>query len=748
MTQKLIHALTSFMAGEISPMLLGRFDTQHYQFGLETCENFVPAPEGPLVKRMGFEYIRDAAPTASWLTPFRFSVTQEYVIEWSAAKLRFFTNGGRVETAPNVPYEVSVPYAAAEAPAVWWQQSYDRVYLDHPGYAPASLTRTSAVTFAYAVTSFKDGPFTDQNTDETITVTVSASTGSGITVSASSAIFLAGHVGALFRIQAKDFSTIKAWEPGMQGVVIGDLVRNEGKAYEAVTAGTTGSIPPTHEDGAEWDGQLRNDKLNNTGPYGVQWKYRYERFGIVKITGFTSGTQVTADVQKELPGSLTSVGSWRWAHGAFSTARGWPDKVIHAWGRQVHIKGFELLGSVAGDYSSHKAFTSQGITAADLAFRRTLDAENPPLWVLRDRQNLVLGTASAELVVGPQNPQGAVSGDNIKADPQSYYGSEAVRPAQLGSEAIFVERGGRRLRSADYDFSRDRYGAVDLTAAARHITSGGLVQLAAQRWPYTLLHGVRGDGQLVTHPLTKQEVKGFGRIVLGGGAQALSAVCVMGTDGKTDDLWLLVSRSTPAGTRREIWKQALWRELGDDPRGGVFADGAVKINAAAGQATFSGLTHLAGQAVAVLVNGGVVPGLTVDNAGVLTLPPAFVPSFAYTAVVGLAYTARAVTLRPAAETRGGTVQSMRQRLVRVALRLLETLGLKAGAKGLDLFDQVDRPANAAMDAAIPLFTGDTGGLQGGEIEGEMNREGQLEFASSDPLPAIVNAAIMTLEVGD
>lgn len=739
------HILTSFMAGEISPMLYGRFDTQHYQFGLETCENFVPAPEGPLVKRMGFEFIRDADATANWLTPFRFSVTQEYVLEWGAAKVRFFTNGGRIETSPGVAYEVTVPYAAAQAPALSFQQSYDRLYLAHPTYPPASLTRTGAATFAYAASTFKDGPFADQNTDETVTVTVDATIGVGITVTATSAIFLAGHVGALFKIQAKDFSTIKAWEPGMKLVLIGEVVRNEGKAYEAVTAGTTGQIPPTHTDGSEWDGQLKNDLLNNTGPYGVQWKFLYERFGIVKITAIGGGgTTATADVQKALPGALTSVASWRWAHGAISAAKGYPDLVVHAFGRQILIKGFELLASVVGDYASHKAFTSQGLLAADLAFRRTLDAENPPLWVLRDRQALVLGTASAELSVAAQNGQAAVSGENIKADPQSYYGTEAVRPAQLGSEAIFVERGGRRLRSANYDFSQDRYAAIDLTAAARHVTSGGVVQLATQRWPYTLLHAVRGDGQIVTHPITRADVKGFARTVLGGAATALSAVCITGQNGRTDELWVLVARTTPTGTRREIWKQAVWRELGDDAREGFYVDGGVKVAATAGQTTFTGLTHLANQAVAVLAGGGVVPGLTVSAAGELTLPEVSVPAAAYTLVVGLPFTARAVTLRPAASNRAGPIQGLRQRLVKVVLRVLETVGIKAGAEGRDLYDQIDRPASGAMDAAIPLFSGDTLG----EIDGEINRTGQLVFQSSDPLPAIVNAAIMTLEVAD
>ena len=45
--------------------------------------------------------------------------------------------------------------------------------------------------------------------------------------------------------------------------------------------------------------------------------------------------------------------------------------------------------------------------------------------------------------------------------------------------------------------------------AARNITRSGLVQLAWQRLPYAMLHGVRGDGQIVVHPATQLEIKGF-----------------------------------------------------------------------------------------------------------------------------------------------------------------------------------------------------------------------------------------------
>src|SRR5690242_1827853 len=193
--------LTSFNGGEISPRMFGRVDQAIYQISTAEMVNFVTTIEGPAMKRSGFRHIRAAQATAAWLSPFIFSVTQAYVLEWGNGKLRFYTNGGRIESGPASPYEVTVPYQAVEAPFVSTQQSYDRLYMAHGSYPPASLLRNTATTFTYAALTLKNGPFADRNTNEAITVTLSATTGS-VTATATSAIFLAGHVGAPFMIEA------------------------------------------------------------------------------------------------------------------------------------------------------------------------------------------------------------------------------------------------------------------------------------------------------------------------------------------------------------------------------------------------------------------------------------------------------------------------------------------------------------------------------------------------------------------
>jgi hypothetical protein len=740
------HMLAAFVGGEIDPHMHGRVDTEQYGYGLELCENFVAINEGPLVKRPGFEYIRDAAATAAWLSPFRFSITQEYVIEWSNTKARFYTNGARIETAPNVAYEITTPYAADDCRYLSTSQSFDRLYIDHAEYPPAALTRLTATTFSHVASELVNGPFLDQNTDKTIAVTVTNVVPGPTTVLSSSPIFEAGMVGGLFEIEAKDFSDLKAWEPGMKAVIIGDKTRSDGKAYIAETAGVTGSIQPIHSDGSEWDGLNKQDEINTKGPYGVKWKYVHGRRGIVKITGFTNTSEVTGTVLQSLPENITTVPTFRWAHSAFSNAKGWPSLVLTGFGRQIHFKDFDVFGSVVGDYGGGRVnfarFTDAGLLTPDLSFRRTLATEDPPLWATMSGRKMVVGTASKELAIGAINTALAVAGDNISADPQSFYGSERVFPILIGTEAVFVERGGRRLRASDYDFGRDRYAALDMTAAARHITKSGVVQLTFSRVPWPLLYAVREDGQVIAHCNTKLETKGFSRFIMGGDAKVLSAVSIVGVDGKTDELWCLVERTRADGLKREIWKQANWHELGD-PRDEVFfVDGGVRVDATAGQFSFPGLTHLAGQAVAVLANGGVVPGLTISAGGVLTLPETAVPNFAYTLIVGLPYTAQAITLRPEVRQRGETIQGTRQMLKKLVLRVLDTIGIKVGDRDGPVEESVDRAGNNNMDEGIPLFSGDTSG----DIDGQYDRRGQAQWISAEPLPCVVSSAMMVLEV--
>lgn len=743
------QVMSSFNGGEVSRRLEGRVDLDGiYDRALAEMVNFVPTVEGPAAKRPGTRFIKAAALSSTWLSKFVFNVTQAYVLEWGDQAIRFYTNGGRIETAPDVPYEVVVPYSAAEAPRISAWQSFDRLRLAHGNHPPAALTRTGAVTFAYAELALEGGPFQDQNGDEAITVMVTGdlTVGGIATVTASSPIFEAGHIGAPFLVECKDFSDIPAWEVGIDGIVAGSSKRHsEGKVYLAATAGRTGSLQPTHSEGTQSDGSMSGLDINGNGPYGVKWTHLYDRYGVGRITAVGgAGLTATITVVRRFADSLATVGSHRWAHAAFSEAEGWPQHGIIYAGRQWFFKDLDVYASAAGGYDNFSRFTDAGLLAPDMGFYRRLDSADPPLWVKADRVGLIVGTASGEILVIATNRSAGISGDNITADPQSSYGSAAVWPIDIGTAVLFVQRGGRKVREAEYAFERDRFVGVNITAWARHIGRSGIKQLAHQQEPEEMLWAVRNDGMLAAHAHNpEQQVKGFARVPLADGAiDVLSAVDIPSEDGSKDELWILGELDGVKGVAvlADWWEEddALTEdEQLEKLKRAFFVDWGVSYEGEA-QAEFNeGLDHLIGKTVRILANGGVLPPQVVKA----TNPKITLPYAATHAAIGLGYQARMKPMRP--EPRGReSVQGLRKKIVKLIARLIDTAALLVRDNRGDIDRLIDRPGSAKMDQPVPLFNGDTDNKT---VGGGYDREGQPTIISDDPLPCIIPALIYELD---
>lgn len=730
----------SFNGGEISPRMQSRVDQSVYPISTAEMVNFVPTIEGPALKRSGFRHIRAAAATAAWLTTFIYSVTQTYALEWSNLVLRFYTNGGRIESGPVTPYEVAVPYSAAEAPFVSQQQSYDRLYLSHGSYPPASLLRTAATTFSYGTLTLKNGPFADRNSDESITVTASATTGS-VTITATSPIFLPGHVGGPFMVEAMGFTDIKAWAPGMDNVVVNTKARSDGKVYKALAVlNFTGNIQPTHTRGAEWDG-LGGLDTGGHGPYGAKWQYLYDAFGVGTITAVGGGgTTATVSVSRTLADSLLTgvTPSFRWSLPALSAATGWPKHNLLAFGRLIFFTDFEIIASVAGDYGGGTVnmapFTDAGLVTPDMAFRRRLDISNPILWAKADRDVILVGTADGIYAIRKVNAAQIFSSDNIECVKQSHVGAATCPPAQLGTATMFVQIGGRKLREAGYSLDTDRYAAPNVNVWQRHILKSGAKQLAFQGEPDELLWAVRSDGQVALHPhVPEQEVKGFARLTHGDGP-VLSACVIPGASGQ-DELWALVNG---AGGRSVQKLEPPWEEGESTLASAFYVDSGATYDGVAAT-TITGLGHLEGRAVAVLADGVVRTGLTVTG-GAITLPYA-----ASKVQVGIGYAARLTWLRPEVrDSAGNTVQGKIKRLVNLMLRLLETGGVKLDAGAGHIDEMVVRPTIGPMDSAVPLYSGETTKPVGGAY----GRDGQATIISDEPLPCMVVASMPHFDMSE
>src|SRR6266478_2394162 len=188
-------------AGEFSPLLEGRSDLAKYHSGAKTIENLICAKFGGVSRRPGTHFVAEVKTSAkhTLLIPLIFSTVKAYVIEVGNQYVRFYLNNGRVENPPATAIEVATPYLEAEVFDIHFAQSADTLYLAHPLHAPMKLTRTSDIAWTLTAIDFQDGPYLPEKTD--LTITPSATTGAGITLTASSAVFLAGHVGSIWRLK-------------------------------------------------------------------------------------------------------------------------------------------------------------------------------------------------------------------------------------------------------------------------------------------------------------------------------------------------------------------------------------------------------------------------------------------------------------------------------------------------------------------------------------------------------------------
>lgn len=731
---------TSFNGGELSARMEGRPDLQAYGISARKIRNMVVTVQGPLVKRSGKRWVADAKSTLrAELLTFVFNETQGYVIEAGPSYFRFFTNDAQVEASPGVPYEIGTPYLAGDLANVQGWQSAEKLYLVDGRNPLQALVRTSATTFSIGPVELRNGPFKDQNIIETLTVQASAGSGAGITITASGPIFKAGHVGGLLEIEAKDFASIPAWEPQVK-VAVNDKRRSDGKVYRAAAlpasgSQRTGTERPIHDEGSERDGTSAGQDYNSKDNGGVLWEYLYSRAGIVRITGFTSATQVTATVLKTLPDEVVSGATDLWALGAFSNAEGWPDAISIRDERMWLGKGNELFGGVVGDYEDFAARDGSGLPQADLGVRRRLPRPERIRWLSND-VSLLVGTSAAEYAVQPVNPALALAYNNVALPPQSSHGSDRVQPVTVGTATIFVAKGGRKLRAADFAFDRNRYLAPDVTVRAEHITRPRITRLAKQMEPEASVWALRSDGRLVCLTWSEdQNVRGFSVMETAGTVNSIA--CIPSPDGTQDQLWVTVTREIAGEARQTVERLLpLWQE-GDEQASGCFLDCSLSYEGAP-VTTISGLAHLNGQTVSVIADGAVHPDRVV-TAGAITLQrPASVVH------VGLPFLAFVESMRLQADVASGSGLTKPKRVVKLGLGLQETLGIRVRRPGGRNEEVQLRSSVAPMNAPPPLFTGEK--LVG--FPGTYDREARVVVESFQALPFTLNSLAPRLDIGE
>jgi len=198
---KINYIHTNFTSGQFSPLLRGRVDIQKYYNAAATIENFIIRPYGGVHRRPGTYYVGEVKTSSkkTRLIPFEYSTTQAYIIELGDQYMRFYMDNGQI-TESGSAVEIATPYLEAELFDVQYAQSADTLYLAHPNHAPRKLVRNSHTSWTLSEVDFFRGPMLSDNST-TMTMTPSDDTGDDITITASDDYFDDDMEGALLRIK-------------------------------------------------------------------------------------------------------------------------------------------------------------------------------------------------------------------------------------------------------------------------------------------------------------------------------------------------------------------------------------------------------------------------------------------------------------------------------------------------------------------------------------------------------------------
>lgn len=756
--------VTNFRAGELSPRLEGRIDLDKYGEAAQTLQNMLVFPQGGTTRRPG-TYFAGAAKDGGKvrLINFEFSDEQAYVVELGANYMRFFKDGGIlteatvsitgatqanpvVVTAASHGFsngdrvfitgvagmtqisnkeftvanqttntfelsgingtgfdaytsggtvakivEVTTTYSVTDIFEINYAQSADVIYMAHKDHAPAKLTRTTATSFTLTDVDFTDGPYLDENITST-TLYASADTGS-VTITASASLFTSADVGRLIRFREVLEITYDEWATSTS-YANNSFVRFDGHVYKQVTGSTqtSGNTPPVHTSGTETYG-------------AIDWEYRHDDTGYVKITGFTSATVVTATVQTDdggisvLPHNTigSSNATKRWSLGAFGGDQGFP-KAVAFYEQRLYFAGTTgqpqtIFGSVSADFENHTPGTNDDDA---LNFTIASDQVNVIKHILPGRFLQILTTSAEFTLSGGQGTQ-PVTPTNVNILRETTFGSSGVRPLRAATSTILIQKGQEKVKEITFDERQDGLAGVDLTILADHITRGGLSDMVWQQEPELIVWFVHTDGRLIglTYDRANNAV-GWHTHPLGGSGTVESITSV--PEGSEDTVYMSVKRTINGATVRHIeYMKPIY--FGSTVEDAYYVDGGLTYSGSA-TTTISGINHLEGETISILADGATHADKTVTG-GKITLDRS-----ASKVHLGYNYTSLLETLRIEAGAEDGVSQGKIKRIHGVTVRFLETVGAEVGPDTLNLDRMPFRSSANAMNQAIPLFTGD------------------------------------------
>ena len=397
------------------------------------------------------------------------------------------------------------------------------------------------------------------------------------------------------------------------------------------------------------------------------------------------------------------------------------------------------------DFTMKTVITSGSTTETDvldtdaIAYTISISDLNPIAWLV-PTDILAIGTLSAECKAAASALNESLTPSNFRVTPQTNYGSANLPAYPLGSGVVFIQRTSNRVRLFDYQYLNNKWEATDLTIMADHICAAGVVDLAVTMVKDTIFWVVLADGTLAGFTYEKQQkVNAWHRHNIAGGQ--VKAIATIPSEG-SDEVWLLVQRTINGSIVKYVERLAPPMPDVFNPENSTFLD-SFKIRSGTPTTSVTGLEHLEGQVVGVLVDGWVHPDVTVTG-GAITLQKA-----GSKVCVGLKFLSRFVSME--IEAQQNLTKGINKRIYKADISLYNSLGAKVGAlpgSATDFssakLEEIFFGPTETMDAAAPQFTG----MRHVNIAGSNSSDVRLVVQTDYPLPMTLRGVKYFLEVKD
>lgn len=659
------------------------------------------------------------------------------------------------------------PWTLADLPNIRIAQSADVCFVACVGRQQRKIERRSQRSWSVALYVVDDGPF--QLTGRAgIRLKPTAYNGN-TTLTASAAYFNSNHVGAMFKLSHsghelnQNLSSEDSYTDAIRIAGIG-LDRDFNFILSGAWAGTltlqrsldgpdTGFVavttyaangPVTYTDTD--DNSIYWYRLGfvpgnyTSGTVNIQMGYDGGGgFGICRVTGYTSETQVSVEVLTPFK-RLFYTGDW--SEGEWSANVSWPSAVVLSDGRLWWSGQDRIWGSVSDAFDSFDEETEGD--SGPISRSISTGGVNDTKWMM-SLQRLIVGTEGAVCTVKSSSLDEPLTPTNFGIRDSSTTGVAALDPIKIDTRGIFVERAGNALMELTFDGSVSDYRATQISKLTTDLFGSGVKSISVQRRPDTRIWIILLDGSCVSMVYEPdQEVLAFIPVITDGDFESVAVL----PDLIQDRVYFSIKRTINGSDVRYIEKMALDSEVKPSTLCKTVDAFASGTNTPASMTLAVG-THLIGESVVVWADGaplwasyGVPAQFTVDGSGEIIVPNAVTDW-----VAGLPYRARYKSARLAYGGDGGTAMLLKKAVDSVGMIITDYVraGIKIGASFDDPYIGLDHLPTMTDNQTQPdIVLSSIRDEDPVTFAGEWNTDSRVCMELSSPCTATILGLVLTI----